>query len=142
MEKVKECVEILEEMIELNPNDNQGVRDQLLLYLIQLDENKKFLKYAKMFEEDRMAFSLFNRALFAFKTEGETENANKQLSKALKQNKHVSKRLLSNKSVKELTDSYGIGDEAEADYYAIFAQKIWETTKGAREWLKKHARKY
>ena len=141
MGKLKECVAILEEMIELNPNDNQGVRDQLLLYLIQLDENKKFLKYAKMFEDDSMAFPLFNRALFAFKLEGENDNANKQLSKALKQNKHVAKRLLSNKPVTELADHYGFGDENEADYYASFAQHIWATTQGAREWLKKHTRK-
>lgn len=141
MGKVKESVEILEEMIELNPNDNQGVRDQLLLYCIEIDENKKFLKYAKMFEGDGMAFPLFNRALFAFKTEGETENANKQLSKALKQNKYVAKRLLSNKPVTELADHYGFGDANEADYYASFAQHIWATTKGAREWLKKQTTK-
>lgn len=58
MGKIKECVAILEDMIKLNPNDNQGVRDQLLLYLIQLDESKKFLKYSKMFKEDSMAFPL------------------------------------------------------------------------------------
>lgn len=141
MGKVRECVSILEEIIELNPNDNQGVRGQLLLYLIKLGENKKFLKYSKMFEEDNMAFSLFNRALFAFKTEGETENSNKQLSKALKQNKFVAKRLLSNKPVTFLADHYGYGDENEADYYASFAQQIWAETKGAREWLKKYTTK-
>lgn len=139
MEKVKECVVVLEEMIELNPNDNQGVRDQLLLYLIQLDERKKFDKYAEMFKEDNMAFSLFNRALFAFKTEGETENANKQLQKALKQNKFVAGKLLSKKQINELADHYGIGDENEANYYTHFAQQIWQQTKGATEWLKKHS---
>jgi tetratricopeptide (TPR) repeat protein len=137
MGEIKESVAILEEMIVLNPNDNQGVRDQLLLGLIRLDENKKFMKYAKMYEDDSMAFALFNRALFAFKTEGATENANKQLSKALKQNKHVAKRLLSNKIITELSDSYGFGDENEADYYASYAQEVWEETNGAREWLKK-----
>ncbi|MBI1306947.1 MAG: hypothetical protein GC181_10125 [Bacteroidetes bacterium] len=138
---IRMCVSVLEEMIELNPNDNQGVRDQLLLYLIQLDENKKFIKYAKMFEEDRMAFPLFNRALFAFKTDGETENSNKQLLKALEQNKFVAKKLLSNKPITVLADYYGFGDENEADYYAFFAQNIWAVTKGAKEWLKKHALK-
>lgn len=82
MGKVIKCVEILEELIELNPLDNQGVRDQLLLYLIQLDEPKKFLKYSKMYKEDSSAFSLFNHALFAFRTEGATDKSNKLLSKA------------------------------------------------------------
>ncbi|MBK8982665.1 MAG: hypothetical protein IPM38_10180 [Ignavibacteria bacterium] len=141
MGKIKECVAILEEMIELNPNDNQGVRDQLLLYLIQLGESKKFLKYAKMYNEDFTAFPVFNLALFTFKTEGETDNSNKLLLKALKQNKFVAKKLLSNKPITKLADHYGVGDENEADYYASFAQHIWAETKGAREWLKKHGGK-
>lgn len=137
MGKVKECVAVLEEMIELNPNDNQGVRNQLLLYLIQLDEKKKFKKYANMFKEDDMTFSLFNLALFAFKTEGETDNANKQLQKALKQNKFVAAKLLSNKTITNLADHYSFGNENEADYYAYFAQHIWQNTKGATSWLNK-----
>lgn len=141
MGQTSACVGILEEMIVLNPNDNQGVRDQLLLYLIQLDEHNKYLKYAQLFKEDRRAFSLFNSALFTFKTEGETENAKKALLKALKQNKFVAKRLLSNKPITGLEEYYGIGDESEADYYASFAQAIWAETKGAREWLKKYATK-
>lgn len=141
MGKIKECVAVLEEMIELNSNDNQGVRDQLLLYLIQLDERKKFDKYAKIFKEDSMAFPLFNRALFTFKTEGETENANKQLQKALKQNKFVAAKLLSKKQIIELPDHYGIGDENEADYYTHFAQHIWQNTNGATAWLKNHSAK-
>lgn len=139
MDKVKECVSVLEEMIELNPNDNQGVRDQLLLYLIELDEKQKFEKYAKMFQEDGMAFALFTRALFAFKTEGETENANKQLQKALKQNKFVAAKILSKKSINVLSDHYGFGDKNEAEYYTYFAQDVWKNTKGATSWLKKHS---
>lgn len=94
-----------------------------------------------MFEEDSMAFPLFNRALFAFKTEGETENSNTQLLKALNQNKFVAKRLLSNKPITNLADHYGFGDEDEADYYASYAQHVWAETKGARDWLKKHTTK-
>lgn len=139
--KVQECVTILEEMIELNPNDNQGVRDQLLLYLIELDQNTKFEKYAKMFKTDNLAFALFTRALFAFKTEGETINSNKQLQKALKQNKFVASRLLSRKTIPGYPDRYSPGDESEADYYAHFAQDIWQNMDGATTWLKRHSAK-
>jgi tetratricopeptide (TPR) repeat protein len=135
--KKKECVEILEEMIYLNPNDNQGVRDQLMLYLIELDEVKKFEKYAKMFKDDEMAFSLFNQALFTFKKEGDTIKSQKQLQKALKQNKYVGEKLISGLPIFELSDHYGFGDENEADYYVDSAQHIWRQTKGAIEWIKK-----
>ncbi len=137
--KVNESVAVLEEMIELNPNDNQGVRDQLLLYLILLNENKKFEKYAKKYNDDIMAFPLFNYALFAYKKEGESENANKKLKKAMKQNKFVAPKILSNKQITSLSDTYGFGDENEANYYVAYAKEIWASTKGAIEWLKKYS---
>ena len=138
--KKKECVDILEEMISLNPNDNQGVRDQLMLYLIELNEVKKYEKYANMYKVDEMAFSLFNHALFTFKTEGDTTKAKKQLQKAIKQNKFVLEKLISGQPIVELSDHYGFGDESEADYYVDSAQHIWRQTKGAMEWLKKQAK--
>lgn len=135
--KMKESAAILEELIELNPNDNQGVRDQLLLYLMLMDEDEKFLKYAAMFKDDAMAFALFNRALFAFKTKGEGREANSKLKKALQQNRFVSKKLFSNKPITSLPPFYGWGDENEATYYAYFAKPVWQTIPGALDWLKK-----
>lgn len=135
--KKKECIDLLEEMISLNPNDNQGVRDQLMLYLIELDEFKKFEKYAKMYKEDEMAFSLFNQALFAFKTEGNTVKSQIQIQKALKHNKFVAEKLILGLPIMQLSDHYGIGDENEADYYVDSALHIWRQTKGAIDWLKK-----
>jgi len=124
-------------MIDLNPRDNQGVRDQLMLYLIELDEAGKFKKYVDMFKEDEMTFSLFNQALFTFKTEGDTPKAKKQLQKAIKQNKFVREKLLSGLPILEPSDHYSLGGESEADYYVDSAQHIWRQTKGAMEWLKK-----
>jgi len=133
--QIRECIAIQEEMLDLNPNDNQGVRDLLLLYLIQIDETEKFIKYAAMFPDDIGAYALFNRALFAFKTTGDSKVANDKLREALKENPHVAKRILSHKPVKNLAEHYGLGSEEEADYYAMFARHIWRGTKGALKWL-------
>jgi len=138
MGKIKEAVAVLEEIIELNENDNQGVRDYLLLYLILLEENKKFEKYAQMFKDDDSTFSLFTRALFAFKTEGETDNTNKQLQRAIKQNKFVVTKLLSQKPIINSSGHYSWGSEDEANCYAEFAKYIWENTNNATVWLNKH----
>jgi tetratricopeptide (TPR) repeat protein len=140
MGNVKECVAILEEMIELNPNDNQGVRDELLLYLVQLGETKKFTKYDRMFKEDSLASAHFNRALFAFSTEGQTDNANQLLSKAIKANKHVSKLLLSAKPIDIMPDGYSIGSKEEAICYAVFAKEVWVKIDGARQWLEEQTK--
>jgi len=139
--KVAESVAVLEEMITLNPMDNQGVREQLLLYLIELDERKKFVKYDRMFKDDTMAFSCYNRALFAFKTEGDSANAIRLLKLALLANKFVVKRLLSERPVVTKATYYSPGDAKEADYYAIYAQTVWAQTPGARDWLRQHAAK-
>lgn len=136
--KIDESVTIMEEIIELNENDNQGTRSLLMLYLIELEENEKFEKYAKMFEGEESAFYLFNLALFAFKTKGEGTDANRKLTVALKQNKFVAKKLLSPKPNENLPNTYGFGDENEANYYTFFAQFIWQDANGALSWLKKH----
>ncbi len=138
--QIRECVSIQEEMLDLNPNDNQGIRDLLLLYLIQLNETEKFTKYADMFPEDIGAYALFNRALFAFKTEGDSKTATKKLKEAVKENPYVAKKILSRKSKKGLAEHYGLGSEEEADYYVLYAKHIWRHTHGAVKWLLQHSK--
>ncbi|MGB3199103.1 MAG: hypothetical protein WBB17_15365 [Saprospiraceae bacterium] len=139
--RVIESINIMEEMIELNPNDNQGIRDQLMLYLIEIGEYKKFEKYSKMFNDDSLAFAHFNRALFAFKKDGENEKSNHLLLEALKANKFVAAKIISKKPIQKLSSYYGIGDKNEADYYTYFAQHIWQKTNGAIAWITKHSAK-
>ena len=139
--KFSESIAIQEEMIKLNPNDNQGVRDLLMLRLIHMNERAKFLKYDKMFNDHLMAFPLYNRALYWFMTEGETENSNEMLKKALNANKFAAAKLLLKRDVKSIPDLYSPGQKSEGDYYAYFAKPVWENIEGALEWLKKHAGK-
>ncbi len=136
MGRYHDSVSVYEEMIRLNPNDNQGVRDQLLLYLIKINESNKFRKYDKMYKEDLGAFMSFNRALFAFKTEGLTSNSNGLLQKAIKSNKYVIPKLISKTSNADFPEVYGIGDENEALFYCYFSHKIWHETAGAIDWIK------
>jgi len=137
MGRFHEAVSVYEEMIRLNPNDNQGVRDQLLLYLIRINEFNKFRKYDKLYKDDLGAFSSFNRALFTFKTLGSSSTSNELLQKAIESNKFVVPRLLSKQVTDEFAEVYGIGDENEAIYYCYFAHKIWHETTGAIDWIKR-----
>jgi tetratricopeptide (TPR) repeat protein len=137
MGRFHDAVSVYEEMIRLNPNDNQGIRDQLLLYLIRINEFNKFRKYDKLYKDDLGAFSSFNRALFAFKTLGSSANSSKLLQKAIESNKYVIPRLLTKKIPDEFSEVYGIGDENEAIYYCYFAHQIWRETSGAIDWIKR-----
>jgi len=139
--KVNESIAIQEEMIKLNPDDNQGVRDLLMLRLIETNERAKFMKYDKMFKEDFMAFPLFNRALFWFMVEGENESTNKLLKEAITANKIVAAKLLLKRRLKIVPDTISPGQKSEAEYYAFFAKPVWENIEGALDWLKKHAGK-
>lgn len=139
--KIEEGVAILEEMIELNPNDNQGVRDMLFLYLLELGDLKKFQKYKKMYKDDFGAFNSFNLALYLFLSEGDSEKANKQLKVAMTENVHVVKKIISKIEIKNFPEYYSHGDKNEADYYVLYAKKVWIQTEGAIDWLRKNVLK-
>ncbi len=141
MGKLNECIAIQEEMIKLNPNDNQGVRDFLMLRLIEANQREKFLKYDKKYNDTFLASPQYNRALFWFMTEGETDFANNLLKDALKANKFVPAKLLSKRRLSAVPDTYSPGQKSEAEYYAFFARSVWEDIEGALDWLKKHTGK-
>lgn len=139
--RVDEAVAILEEMIELNPNDNQGVRDYLMVYLMELSEDAKFEKYEAMYKDDFGAFSAFNRALYAFKSKGPSVGSNEKLKKAIDDNSFVPVQLLSRKAITGLPDGYQLGSKEEAKIYAGFARNVWRKMDGAIIWLKLQASK-
>ncbi|MDD4961916.1 MAG: hypothetical protein PHX07_06730 [Candidatus Marinimicrobia bacterium] len=134
--KTEECIRILEKMIKLNPNDNQGIRGRLMLYLIEAGQYEKYVKYDTQFKGEKSAFSLFNSALYAYKTGGICASSNKKLREATKFNKFVLPKLLNREFPTGLPDHYGLGDENEAIIYLFYAYPIWYSTKGAIEWLK------
>ena len=139
MGRVGDAAKVLEEMIELNPNDNQGVRDILMIYLIELGEDSKFEFYEAMYRDDLGAFSAFTRALYAFKSDGASTHANSKLKKAINDNPIVPVQLLLRKPIRDLPDSYSHGSPEEAKIYASFARNAWRKTNGAVAWLQLHA---
>ena len=135
-EKTAEGVAIMEELLELNEGDNQGVRFPLLAALIMLDETEKFKKYDKMFADDKYSAQiLYSRALFAFKTEGDTTNARKMLKKAFNENPFVVQKLFDPNFKLTGVGSYSLGSPEEAEVYLAYAFFVWHKTEGAIEWL-------
>ena len=135
MGKMAEGVAIMEEMIELNEHDNQGIRYPLMSALIMLGETEKFKKYDKTFNDAYAAQTLYSRALFAFQTEGNSANARKLLKKAFEKNPFVVHKLLDMDYQPKAVESYMLGSSEEADAYLIYALFAWYKIKGALEWL-------
>jgi len=65
--KREEAIRHLFEMLELNPNDNQGIRHILSHYLLAMDEGEKFNKLLQQYEGENNVEFLYNNALFKFR---------------------------------------------------------------------------
>lgn len=127
------------ELLRLNPNDNQGVRDFLLPVLIKLGANKEATQLLKRYKNDIMAVWNYSRALLTFREKGNTPTARKHLGKAIKANPYVPPLLLAEEAIIETMNEYTPGSREEAVYCAKNLKEAWEMTEGALEWLDAHS---
>jgi tetratricopeptide (TPR) repeat protein len=139
MGNVMEATMIWMELMELNPSDNQGVRFDLMAILAGLRDTEEFEKLDRMFKDDAAAATAFNRALYAFTSDGPGPKAKKMLDEAMRSNKHVLPLLLQNEPDLRHPSSYMLGSKEEAIAYLGIAHMIWHGVPGAIEWLKKVA---
>ncbi|HCW50903.1 MAG TPA: hypothetical protein DGR79_02390 [Clostridiales bacterium] len=137
----EEAVEHYWELLRLNPNDNQGIRDLLMPCLIELGRDEDAERLFKQYEEDGMAVWMYSRVLLDFRKQGDSPAAEKSLRAALDQNRHVPSYLLGRKKIpRVLPGYYGFGDENEAVLYAVGNRAAWKATPGALEWLAANTR--
>ncbi|MCH8204071.1 MAG: hypothetical protein IID09_02855 [Candidatus Hydrogenedentes bacterium] len=131
----EEAVEHYWEMLRLNPNDNQGLRDLLMPYLIELGRDEDAEKLFQQYKEDSMAAWMYSRALLDFRSQGDCPVADKSLKAATEENQHVLAYLLGRKKMpRELPGFYGFGDENEAVLYVYGNEAAWHASAGAIEW--------
>ena len=129
------AIAVYEEMLELNKNDNQGVRytlvdcyiceksyDKALQLIDGSDENSSFFNWAKV--------------LISYATQGEVA-AKKALKAAVKQNPYVLPFLSGKKRLPPYSPSfYSPGDEDEAIICVKMQKDAWKIHKEAKNWLK------
>lgn len=132
-----EAAEHYREILRLNPNDNQGVRDLLLPCLLKMNADDEAEALLKRCKGDRiMAIWSYARALLTFRQKGNTATARNHLRKALSVNRHVRKYLLGDEELPGLPSSgYHLGSEEEAIVCAEQLMEVWDQTPGAIEWL-------
>ncbi|MFI5460491.1 MAG: DUF6930 domain-containing protein [Isosphaerales bacterium] len=131
-----EAIGHLQDMLRLNPNDNQGVRDTLAGWLLAKGSDKELVRLLEQYDEDSATWA-YTKALVAFRQHGDTAEARKLLKKAKAANEHVPAYLLSQKPLpREQPDYYSPGDRNEAVFYVASALSGWRETPGATAWLK------
>ncbi len=132
------AIQHYQELLELNPGDNQGVRYILLNALLQLYRNEEAAALIDTFEDDAFAAWAYNRALLSFRLHGRSDEADAALAAAIKTNEFVPDYLLGDAELPfedEMPEVHGWGDEAEAILYAVQAVVLWTQTPGAELWM-------
>jgi tetratricopeptide (TPR) repeat protein len=137
-----EAVQHLQDMLRLNPSDNQGVRYTLASFLLFLDRDDDLDRLLQQYPEEGSAAWAYTKALLAFRQHGDTPETQRLLKEARKANKHVPAYLLGAKSPPpDQPGYYGPGDEREAQNYLGSFLAGWKFTPGAVAWLRQSVKK-
>lgn len=130
---MEKAIQTYEDLLNLNPNDNQGIR-YLLLPLYLEEDFEAAHDLLKEYDEPSATF-MYSKALLMYKEEGITNASIKALEDAEESNPHVMNYLLGNKKIPDESPRYvGIGDEQEAIAYVQENIHLWT---GTKEFLKK-----
>lgn len=133
----EQAVEHFQDMLRLNPNDNQGIRWPLASYLVDLDRDADLGRLLENFDDDGSAVWAYSRALLAFRASGDAPGSRKLLRRASKTNPHVPVFLLGEKELpREYPHFFQPAGESGAITYAIEGRSAWRNTAGALTWMR------
>jgi tetratricopeptide (TPR) repeat protein len=136
-----EAVQHLQDMLRLNPNDNQGVRYTLAGFLLFLDRDDDLARLLDQYDEASAGWS-YTKALLAFRQHGDTPEARRLLKEAKQINKHVPAYLLGEKfPPTKPPDYYSPGADSEALNYIGGFLAGWKFTPSAIAWLRVNVKK-
>ncbi len=130
------AIDHLQDMLRLNPGDNQGLRYILAGWLLAVGDDAALEHLLAAYPDEASAHWAYTRALLTFRRQGPGAAANRALRQALQANPHVPAYLLGAKLFPaQPPDHYGIGDDNEAVIYLAEAAEGWLETPEAPEWL-------
>lgn len=137
LEKSEEALKEYYEILELNHNDEQGVRFALLTALIEERKYTEAARLIKKYRDDWSANFAYNQVLLDYALNGLTANTRNLFREAKKRNPYIPKYLLGKKKIPVSFPPYvGIGDEGEAVLYAMEHIHLWRRETPLMEWLR------
>jgi tetratricopeptide (TPR) repeat protein len=138
----EDAVSHLRELLRLNPNDNQGVRYVLVVALLELDQHEEAGTLLGEHEDDIQALWPYARALWRFRTEGDTARTRAALDEAVAANPHVMKYLLDPDSIPlSRPPHFALGSKEEAAYIGDELADAYEVTPGLKDWLRSQSKR-
>jgi tetratricopeptide (TPR) repeat protein len=124
-----------EGLLELNPNDNQGVRDILLGCYLSRSNLAGAKRLLHDYREDATAIFAWGRTLERFLA-GDMRGARRALKQARRQNRFVEQYLTFQRPLPaDMPDSYALGSEEEAIICLTYMSGAWADHPLATSWL-------
>ncbi len=135
--RVGEAIAHYQELLRLNPTDNQGVRDVLIPRLILEGRDTEAADVVARYPDDIGAALRYSAALLAFRASGDSPDSRDVLARAMATNRFVPERLLEPDDEKaSWIEHYAPGSDDEAVVCASEIAAAWRATAGALDWLR------
>ena len=131
--KKEKAVETFKYMIDLNPDDNQGIRYPLVNYLINLNKYGDALELINEFRYEESAIWYYSLLLIAIKQDLDDDDFIQELFEAAyNTNPYIVDYIISKKEIYEVPPFYSPGDESEAEMYMVISEGNWNDKKAIK----------
>lgn len=126
-----------DDLLELNPNDNQGARYVLVALYLEEENHADSRRVMDTYSPDSLCYWDYNRALWHFQRRGDAARAEERLEQAIESNPQVPEFLLDDRAIPSRELMMVVpGEESEAIEYVQIYRRAWTTTSGALDWLR------
>jgi len=137
--RTDEATKHYEAMLDLNPNDNQGIRYFLLAFYLTRGDLDGARRLFDQYDDEGSATFQWSRILERH-ISGDEAKAVTLLAEARKDNAFVEPYLTGKKRMpRSLPDYYSPGEESEAKHVAVSLRPAWKGHRASLAWLKSQA---
>lgn len=134
---VDEAIGRYEELLDIDPDDEQEVRLELLDCLLRADRRDEVRELIARYEDEESPYFAYSAALLEFRAEGDTSYARKLLRAAKGTNRFVIDFLVGKRDLpREMSGFAPRGSKAEAGDYAFDHLRHWTGSEGAVAWVR------
>jgi tetratricopeptide (TPR) repeat protein len=134
--KLEESSQHFQDLLKLNPGDNQGARYILTAILLEMDERGAAQRLIAQYSGDMLCHWPYVRVLLHFRRKGDTPACRDLLRQALKGNPYVPYYIFEMITVESMElDTVEIGEHSEAiEHYQIYSE-AWKKTENILDWM-------
>ena len=134
----EEAAEHYQELLRLNPNDNQGVRYSLATLLLDLDRDEDLRRLVAEYEDDASAVWAYTKALLAFRDGGDPRRPTSCWRRQRRSTSTFRPTCWGTSNCPASSrPTSAMGGEDEAVSYVVGNRRGWLNTPGAISWLRK-----